>query len=109
MKTPANECREEAEKEYLGLVHEAGWYDPNELVIPYSLIQNLLDTERAHLVERNKKLHYELVQEFRDNLITIAIENEYLRGCVTSNQIHDAFENFCASEHQAIDIVKDNK
>jgi sugar phosphate isomerase/epimerase len=98
------EWREEFEKEFGGqkLVYA------NELTLE-DFIQKTLDQHSARLVERHKKLHYELVQEFRDNLITIAIENEHLRGCVTGNQIHDAFENFCASEHQAIDIIKDNK
>ena len=65
-------------------------------------IRSLLTTREAEVVERVKKTSYELVKEFHDNLITIAIENEHLRGCVTSNQIIKAFSDFEATVHPAL-------
>lgn len=47
-------------------------------------------------------ISYDLVNEFHDNLITIAVNNEHLRGCVTSNQIIQAFQDFEASTHDAL-------
>lgn len=37
--------------DYLGLAHEAGWYDPKELVIPYSVLEEALT---AHTNTKNK-------------------------------------------------------
>jgi len=33
-----------SKEEYLGYAHEAGWYEPKELVVQYSLLQDLLTT-----------------------------------------------------------------
>lgn len=49
-----------------------------------------------------ERVNSELVKEFKDMLIDIGISNEALRGCVTTNQINDAFTTFCASTHKAL-------
>jgi hypothetical protein len=45
------------EHNYLGLAHEAGWYDPKELVIPYSVLEEALagHTGNQNHIEEIKK------------------------------------------------------
>lgn len=66
------------------------------------LVQQIRDARDTYWKEGVRKASYEIVKEFQDNLITIAIENEHLRGCVTSNQIIQAFKDFEANTHPAL-------
>lgn len=65
-------------------------------------LRTILATRDAEKEEAVKRVSHEIVKEFKDILITIAIENKHLRGCVTSNQIIKAFQDFEASEHAAL-------
>ena len=59
---------------------------------PQAAEKRVVDWLRATLTARDKAhqeamgelfaLHYKLVDEFADNLITIALENDAIRGCV---------------------------
>jgi hypothetical protein len=78
MATPGNEWDEEVEEEYLGLAHEAGWYDPNELVVPYSLIQNLL-TEKDAWWNKHEQDMYEEVEKAHREESAHLVERERTR------------------------------
>ena len=44
----------------------------------------------------------ELIDEYHDGLIDIAITNKHLRGCVTSNQLIEYKKQYFASTHKAL-------
>lgn len=111
--TPIQSKVEEFEELFMDKGDERyGWVKHNNTIIQSQidwLTQALTETTNESrregyelALEGGKKIAYELVKEFRDDLITIAIENVHLRGCVTSNQINDAFDNFQASTHKAL-------
>ena len=72
------------------------------------IIYHLLSSRDTYWKERVKQVSYEIVKEFQDSLITIAIKNEHMRGCVTSNQIIQAFKDFEASTHPILDITNED-
>ena len=81
--------------------------EPNEVPEYFKiLLRTVLQSKDREAVERIaeavRTASFKIVQEFKDNLINIAIENEHLRGCVTSNQINKAFSDFEASTHNSL-------
>ena len=52
-----------SKEEYLGYAHEAGWYEPKELVVQYSLLQDLLTTHSQPDKSKEK-----LIAEFKEEL-----------------------------------------
>ena len=54
------------------------------------------------LIKEQEEESVALVKEYRNDLITIGINNQFLKGSVTTNQIHDAFDKFFASTHESL-------
>lgn len=71
-------------------------------------LRTTLTTLLAEREAKDRRIAVALVKEFKDRLIDIAITNEYLRGCVTSNQINELEQNFWASTHEALTQLTPN-
>ena len=54
------------------------------------------------LIKEQREESVALFKEYRNNLITIGMNSQYLSGSVTTNQIHNAFDKFFASTHELL-------
>lgn len=69
---------------------------------PASWLHQALTEVTQAAKEWERQTAVALVKEFKDRLIDVAITNEHLRGCVTSNQIIEEEKVFWASTHEAL-------